>query len=535
MDSTFKVNNNCAVIYARYSSDSQSEQSIEGQVRVISDYAKKNNIPIINSYIDRAISGRREDRPEFQRMIADAKKKGFGYVLVYKYDRFSRDRLNSLVYKRELKKCGVKVISVTEYISDDPQGILFESIIDGYSEYYSAELAQKVKRGNRESRMKGMYTGGKVIYGYKIVDKRYEIIPEEANIIKMIFDKAGHGETYASIAKELNEKGMRHNDREFTERYIHKMTHNKKYIGVVETNGEVFTNIVPPIVDEETFYKTWKASSTKKKRGSHYRRKDEYLLTGKLYCGYCGELLTSDSGTGRNGVVRHYYKCSTRKIKRQQCECKVFKKEYLEDLVVSKIVTAILQSKKMEQITNYLCIAYNQGLVESNLLSANEKELAKKQREIDNALNAILCGIVNDSLKQKLNQLEEEKKILEEENIKLKIRINSRMTPEQAMNFLNKLIDFHDTSLEYKRKLINRLVKKVIVYNDRITVVLNDNDLNLSTNNNGNDGGDGSMTSPSCPPLNNNRQKWLILRKKWEKPPFFIFYRKNLLNFTNMC
>ncbi len=193
MDNTFKQNNNIAVIYARYSSESQTEQSIEGQIRVISEYAKKNNIPIIDSYIDRAISGRREDRPEFQRMLKDAKKKLFGYVLVYKYDRFSRDRLTSLMSKRDLRKNGVKVVSVTEYISDDPQGILFESIIDGYSEYYSAELSQKVRRGNRESRMKGLYTGGPVMYGYKIVDKRYVIIPEEAEVVKKIFMDAAQG------------------------------------------------------------------------------------------------------------------------------------------------------------------------------------------------------------------------------------------------------------------------------------------------------------------------------------------------------
>ena len=117
------VNNENAVIYARYSSDKQNEQSIEGQIRVIKEYALKNNIPIVDSYIDRALTGRSDDRPEFQKMIADSTKREFGYVLVYKFDRFSRDRLNSLLYKRELRMNGVKVVSVTEYISDNSQGI----------------------------------------------------------------------------------------------------------------------------------------------------------------------------------------------------------------------------------------------------------------------------------------------------------------------------------------------------------------------------------------------------------------------------
>nr|MCR5787226.1 recombinase family protein [Acholeplasmatales bacterium] len=136
---------NSAVIYARYSSDRQTEQSIEGQLSVCNDYAKRNDIVITGMYIDRALTGRSDDRPEFQRMIKESKSHGFDIVLVYKFDRFSRDRYDSLYYERELKKNGVKIISATEAISDDPQGILLKSIIDGYSEYYSAELAQKVK------------------------------------------------------------------------------------------------------------------------------------------------------------------------------------------------------------------------------------------------------------------------------------------------------------------------------------------------------------------------------------------------------
>lgn len=479
MDSTFKINNKNAVIYARYSSDSQSEQSIEGQVRVINEYAKRNNIPIIDSYIDRAISGRREDRPEFQKMISDAKKKQFGYVLVYKYDRFSRDRLNSLVYKRELKKAGVKVISVTEYISDDPQGILFESIIDGYSEYYSAELAQKVKRGNRESRLKGLFTGGHVVYGYKIVDKKYVIVPEEAEIVKQIFDMASHGETYNNIAAYLNEKGIKHNGKEFNVSYLYKLTHNKKYIGIIETDGEVFNNIVPKIIDEDTYKRCNTQSSEKSRRGSHYKRRETYLLAGKIYCGYCGARIISESGTGCHGHINQYYKCSTKKVKRQPCECKTYKREVLEDIVISKIKTAILHSDKMEVITEYLCTAYNQTVSDNNLLAINEKETAKIQKEIEQVLDTIISGIRSDALKDRLAKLEEEKKRLEDEHLRLSIRNSYMLTPKQALEFLNKLINFDNNSIEYRKNLVNRLVNKVTLFNDKIIVSINDTDLNI--------------------------------------------------------
>lgn len=472
MDTTMKVNNNNAVIYARYSCENQTEQSIEGQIRVITEYAQRNNIPILETYIDRAISGRREDRPEFQRMIKDSKNKNFGYVLVYKFDRFSRDRLTSLVAKRELKKNGVKVTSVTEYITDDPQGILLESLIDGYSEYYSAELAQKVRRGNRESRIKGLYTGGYVIYGYKIVDKRYVIDEAEAEVVKHIFEEAARGRTITSICDELNAKGIKSKNGEFKPGSLFKMIHNKKYTGIVETNGEVFDNIIPRIIDDELFDKASHTMNANHNRGAKYKAKVEYLLIGKVFCGYCGERLTAEGGKGKGGEIRRYYKCSTLKRKKGPCECKTIRKELLEELVASKIKTAIFESKAMDKIADCICNAYNATVTEDQMLVLNEKELAKNKKEIANIMNAIKAGMYNDLLKEELDRLQEEKNRLEIENIKIKSKSKSKIGPEAAMKFLDTLIDLNDDSEAKRKMLTERFIKKVIVYNDKIVLEL---------------------------------------------------------------
>ena len=124
-----------AVIYARYSSDRQREESIEGQLRECAEYAKKNNMTLLGTYVDRALSARTADRPDFQRMIADSSKGLFDIVLVWKLDRFSRDRYDSAHYKHILKKNGVRVISIKENISDGPEGIILESMLEGYAEY----------------------------------------------------------------------------------------------------------------------------------------------------------------------------------------------------------------------------------------------------------------------------------------------------------------------------------------------------------------------------------------------------------------
>ena len=471
MDTTFKLNNDRAVIYARYSSDAQTEQSIEGQIRVITEYAQRNNIPIIDSYIDRAISGRREDRPEFQRMLKDSKKKNFGYVLVYKYDRFSRDRLTSLMSKRDLRKNGVKVVSVTEYISDDPQGILFESIIDGYSEYYSAELSQKVKRGNRESRMKGLYTGGNVLYGYEVINKKYVIKPEEGEIVKFIFNEAAKGKTYKYICDYLNNKGIKRNGETFKHGFISKMIHNKKYLGIVETNGETFLNIVPPLIDDKIFYKAQSTAKLKFKRGAHYNSRDEYLLCGKLFCGYCGRNYTSESSSSLENK-RSYYKCSTRKRFHEPCESKTFKKEFLENFVVQKVKTAILESDRLQELTEYLCDAYNSNVVENESVKNTQRAIDRVNRELQNAVDAITSGLLNETIQNKMTELEKQKHFLEEELLKLKARCASKITPKQALHYLEKLLDFDNESLDYKRNLIDHLVKKVILYNDKIKIYI---------------------------------------------------------------
>ena len=124
------------VIYARFSSDGQREESVEGQLRECKEYAERHNMTVVTSFIDRALSARSDDRPEFQKMIRDSAKKQFDVVLVWKLDRFSRNRLDAATYRAILKRNGVKVVSAKENISDGPEGIILEAMLDGMAEYY---------------------------------------------------------------------------------------------------------------------------------------------------------------------------------------------------------------------------------------------------------------------------------------------------------------------------------------------------------------------------------------------------------------
>lgn len=121
-----------AVIYARYSCDKQTEQSIDGQLRVCQDYAQRNDILILDTYIDQAISGTTDNRADFQRMIKDSARKEWDYVLVYKLDRFSHDKYATAIHKKTLRDNGVKVLSAMENIPDTPEGIILESLLEGF-------------------------------------------------------------------------------------------------------------------------------------------------------------------------------------------------------------------------------------------------------------------------------------------------------------------------------------------------------------------------------------------------------------------
>ena len=126
-----------AVIYARYSSERQTEQSIEGQLHVCNDYAKRNDLVIVGTYIDRAMTGTNDNREDFQRMLKDSDKKSFDYVLVYKLDRFSRNKYEMAIHRKHLKDNGVKVLSAMENIPETPEGILLESLLEDMNQYYS--------------------------------------------------------------------------------------------------------------------------------------------------------------------------------------------------------------------------------------------------------------------------------------------------------------------------------------------------------------------------------------------------------------
>ena len=199
-----------AVVYARFSSHRQGEQSIEGQVAEAERFAKAHDLTIIHIYADRAQTGRNDNREQFQQMLTDAAKHAFDALIVWKTDRIGRNKEEIALNKYHLKKNGVKIYYVAEAIPDTPEGIILEAVIEGMAAYYSEQLSQNVRRGMRASAQKAQHAGGTHPLGYTVDEnKKYVIDPKHAPTVQLIFDMYAAGKTITEIVNELNNRGIR--------------------------------------------------------------------------------------------------------------------------------------------------------------------------------------------------------------------------------------------------------------------------------------------------------------------------------------
>ena len=322
------------VIYARYSSHSQTEQSIEGQLQACYEYAKNNGHIVVGEYIDRAQSGTTDSRTEFQRMIADSDKHFFEAVLVYQLDRFARNRYDSAINKAKLKKNGIRVISARENISDDASGILVEGVLESMAEYYSAELSQKIRRGMNINAEKCLSNGSNPGLGYYVdEERRFHVDPETTPIVRQIFEMYASGKTVTEINKYLNDKQIKTSlGNAFNKNSLHRLLRNKRYIGTYVYKDQETPDGMPRIIDDELFERVQHILDRNKKAPARSRGKQEYLLTTKLFCGYCREMMTGYGGTGKSGRAYYYYACKN--AKKKLCRKKIVNKETIETRVV---------------------------------------------------------------------------------------------------------------------------------------------------------------------------------------------------------
>ena len=459
-----------AVIYARYSSDNQREESIEGQIRECTAYAEKNGITIVKHYIDRAISAKTDNRPQFQQMIKDSDKKLFDIVLVWKLDRFARNRYDSARYKTQLKKNGVKLMSATEIISEGPEGIILESVLEGYAEYYSADLAEKVVRGQTENILKGRCNGGRGTFGYTLdSERKFHIDPLTSPFVVESFRKYNEGSTMKEIRDWLNENGIKNPvGGAFTYNSVEHMLKNRRYIGELKFRDVVVPDAIPPIIPLELFEDVQEMIAKNKKAPARRKAEDDYLLTTKLFCGYCGALMFGESGTSRTGEVHRYYKCATAK-KHKGCKKKTVRKQWLEDLVVNQTMQLVKDDAAMESIIAKVMELQNK---ENTNIPLYEKQLRDAESGIQNMLNAIQAGILTSSTKERLEQLEETKRELEARIAEEKLA-KPKVTEEFIRFWLLRFRKLDMSLKDQRQALVDTFINAIYLYDDKVLITFN--------------------------------------------------------------
>lgn len=491
-----------AVLYARFSSDNQREESVDAQLRAMQKFCQDNEIIIVGEYVDKAKSATTDDRPEFRRMIEDSKQKQFNIVLVHKLDRFSRNRYDSLRYKSELRSRGVSVISTLEYLDDTPESVIMESLLDGMAEYYSKNLAREVMKGLHENALKCKSNGGRPPFGFKVnkETQTYEIDEYEAQAVRFLFESINQGKSYDYIIRELNRQGYRTRDgNPFGKNLIHEMLKNEKYRGVYVYNrraskdakGRYNSHLnkfddeiikveggMPRIISDELFNNVNQLLGSRRRVRNYSGKKNHaYLLTGKIFCGNCGSSYCGGCRyAGKTRTPYDSYSCSKGKRSAKiNCKTREVRREYIEDYVLREILRVVLADERIPGLVKCYQELYAERMdgcdSEQLILKAAIKECEKKI----NNLVSVMASTGSAALVSALEQQEAEKQRLEAELAAAEHDMKaSLLTEEEIAEAYKKARELFLTGdFETKRQLVNLYLDKVLVYSDYVEVYIN--------------------------------------------------------------
>ncbi len=466
-----------AVVYARYSYHTQGEQSIEGQLAAAHAYADARGYTIIHEYVDRAMTGRNDNRYEFQKMLSDCSKKQFQVIIVWKVDRFGRNREEITFNKYRAKKHGVRVEYVAENLPDSPEGVILESVLEGMAEYYSLQLSQNVRRGYLENAKKCKYAGGRVPFGYNLDDDKHFIIdPDAAPIVKRIFTMYAEGSTTFEIIRQLNAEGLHTRaGGEWTKNSLHNLLRNEKYIGIFDfKNGEVrIENGVPAIVDKSVFYKVQELLKVNKRAPAHKWSRADYLLTEKLFCGTCGGVMVGESGTSKGGSKYTYYSCMNHK-KNHTCSRKAVRQDWIEPFVLNHAIDLIMDDEMIDFITEN---TWNYYIAQDELhekVKMLQKQMDDTDKAVTNIMKAIEAGLpLNETVTARIEELNAQKATLSATLAGVQLETSHQITKDHIKFFLKQFQKMDYTDRNLQKRLIDVFINSVYITDDDVTINFN--------------------------------------------------------------
>jgi DNA invertase Pin-like site-specific DNA recombinase len=475
---------NNAIIYARYSSTGQNEQSIEAQVKICNEFARQRDLNVVKIYIDKAKSGTNDNRPDFQKMIGAAASGTFQYVIVYMFDRFARNRRDSIMYKEMLKeKYGVKVVSALEPITDDEGGEFYEMFLEWNAEKYSQRLSKRIKDGLATAIDNGTYTGSRLAFGYKLVDTdkvgkkgvihKVAIDEEQAEIVRFVFGEYAKGTDKKEIAEMLNAQGLRRKGDRFNIRTFEKWLFNPKYTGEYMLGGRLVNNIYPQIIDKPLFDKVQERLGLNKRLAGTKSALEPYFLTGKAFCGHCGTAMVSDGGTGKLGKKHYYYAC--KQMKKRLCNKKRENKDALEKFVVEEIIKFLSQPKWVNRIADDMVAHYEKRTGEDGLRSIQVKitNAHKQVAEWTVAFVEAKSALLRNNIERQIAEYEILINDLEVQKTKLELERGVKLSKKDIVSFVAEMMNFDPSDKEHWRTMVDILVKKLFIYDNRYVCFFN--------------------------------------------------------------
>lgn len=463
-----------AVIYARYSSSSQDAQTIEVQLKKCNEYARTNNLNVVEEYVDEAQSARTGKRTSLQKLLKDADAKQFKYVIVYMLDRFFRNATEALLVEGELRNKGIILLSTFEPYIDNANGRFTRTMSYATAQLYSDMYSEKIVNGLDNNASKFLTTGGQRSLGFKTKDKQYYIDENEADIVRKIFEMYANGYKYYEIIEYLNNKGFKSSrGTPFNKNSIRKILLNKRYVGTYIFKGKETPDKLPRIIEDELFYKVQEKMEKNQKAPARTRAKMDYLLTTKLFCGHCKEVMVGTSGTGRHNTY-YYYRCKNAKLK--ICDKKNVSKDLIEELVIDEAKN-VLTDKNIEVFAKDMMILAKKEQAKSGVTRLKRRFSDNKARinKLADALTEAEDTLAMKPILNKMNELENEQEMLLNE-INLEERKKLKITEDEIIYFLNCLKDNYADEIRYKKALINAFVNSVYLYDNYFIIALNTQD-----------------------------------------------------------
>ena len=429
---------------------------------------------MIGEYIDRALTGTKDSRPDFQRMIADAANEQFEMVIVWKLDRFARNRYDSAVYKAKLKKHGVRVVSVMERITDSPEGIILEGLLESMAEYYSANLSENTKRGKRETALKGYWNGGHPPFGYRLQDRKLVADEKTAPTVRYIFEQYAAGVSKQDLIAELEKKGvLTYYGRPLTLASFNSVLRNQAYIGKSTYKGEVVEGLSEPLIDEKTFWKVQEQIKARSRAPAARKAKVDYLLSGKAFCGICGQPMVGIGGTSRSKHVYHYYRCSHRKHP-YDCRKKNERKDTVEQFVVEQTLRFVLTPEQMDYISKAVVAEYKKEFSVSQVQELRSA-IGRIEIEIEKLVDAAIEApkIARQKMYDRMEALEAQKADLEESATRLSVASRIALTEKEVLAWMKQFCDGDAGDEAFRKRIIDVFVNSVYLYDDKTVIFYN--------------------------------------------------------------